>query len=530
MQRREFLQSAAATAAGWMLAGNLLAEPAAPAPAPDKLIGMYVHQHWPYRHPYAARTWTYDDWHGYLDGLHRLGFNLVLIWPVHETMPDPPTPSDRANLDKIRRVIDAAHNDFQMKVWIAQCPNVAAIDAAAAKVPFEKRHFFYCDRRVNPADAKDVNAMMAQFERVFAPLAQADGVMIIDSDPGSYPNSSNAEFIELLMRYRRMFDKLRPGRIEMLYWLWAGWPAYGRWYAGQDFAWGSDVEFTEVLTALKRRNPEPWGLARGLELAQKLGLESKVINLNYGAIEGEPSFPMTNFGGRDAYNAGHNMGPRGTLGNAQTHCVQLPNTFAFARGARGLPLGEKDYVQFANDLIAGRGELIFSAWQALGGSDSRRMRQVAGELLPSVKEKLESGPLRGLLFGDPNRFMKDLYLMLRTRAALVDFLYASQQNCPVVGPYAEFVAWIERWQLIHGFEGAWGWPDLQAALNKLHSPSLKAFFSETVQADTPWSRIQAEYYAAETQTTRLLRAMKQAVWELDPRYPDSSARFSIPGQ
>jgi hypothetical protein len=208
----------------------------------------------------------------------------------------------------------------------------------------------------------------------------------------------------------------------------------------------------------------------------------------------------------------------------------LPNTFAFARGAKGLPLGDRDYIQFADDLIVGRGELIFSAWQALGGSDSRRMRQVAGQLLPSVAKKLQPGPLRGLLFGDANRFMKDLYLMLRTRAGLVDFLNASKQNGPVIGPYAEFVASVERWQLIHGFEGVWGWGDMETALQKLNSPSLKAFFSETVQADTPWNRIQMEYYAAETPTTRLLRAMKQSLWEMDPRYPDSSARFSIEGQ
>ncbi len=58
MQRREFLQSAAAAGTGWMLAGNLSAESAAPAPANEKLIGMYVHQHSPYRHPYATETRT----------------------------------------------------------------------------------------------------------------------------------------------------------------------------------------------------------------------------------------------------------------------------------------------------------------------------------------------------------------------------------------------------------------------------------------------------------------------------------------
>src|SRR5690606_33611760 len=45
------------------------------------MIGMYVHQHWSDNRPYAARTWTMDDWKGYLDGLKKIGFNTVLIWP-----------------------------------------------------------------------------------------------------------------------------------------------------------------------------------------------------------------------------------------------------------------------------------------------------------------------------------------------------------------------------------------------------------------------------------------------------------------
>jgi hypothetical protein len=34
----------------------------------------------------------------YADGLHRLGYNAMMIWPIPETIPDPPTPSDRAHL------------------------------------------------------------------------------------------------------------------------------------------------------------------------------------------------------------------------------------------------------------------------------------------------------------------------------------------------------------------------------------------------------------------------------------------------
>lgn len=51
---------------------------------------------------------------------------------------------------------------------------------------------------------------------------------------------------------------------------------------------------------LKALNPEPWGIANGLPYAEKLGLADRVVSFNYGRIEGEPSFPLTNFGGNTA--------------------------------------------------------------------------------------------------------------------------------------------------------------------------------------------------------------------------------------
>ena len=81
-------------------------------------------------------------------------------------------------------------------------------------------------------------------------------------------------------------------------------------------------------TAAERNGSSPCG---------KDGARATSLAFNYGAIEGEPSFPMTNFGGKAAFNAGAARAPGGVVGNAQTHCVQLPNTFAFARGARGSP-------------------------------------------------------------------------------------------------------------------------------------------------------------------------------------------------
>src|SRR5947209_12110170 len=95
---------------------------AAPAGG-KKMVGMYIHQHWPYDHPYCARTWTVADYRGYAGALKQLGFNTILIWPMLEIVPDPPTPSDTANLRKIAQVIDALHG-LDMRVWIVLCPNI----------------------------------------------------------------------------------------------------------------------------------------------------------------------------------------------------------------------------------------------------------------------------------------------------------------------------------------------------------------------------------------------------------------------
>ena len=284
-------------------------------PAGAKMIGMYIHQHWPYNHPYAARTWTLEDWRGYADGLHKLGYNAIMIWPMLETMPDPLASSDRAYLEKTAKVIDMLHGEFGMRVWLALCPNVSADDQEAAKATTERRHFFYCDTRVNPADPAAMRELMARREKLLRPLAKADAVSIIDSDPGGYPGSTNAEFVGLLGEHRRLFDRLRPG-IELVYWMHVGWEGYGRFYRTGKFSWGTEQEHLEALTRLKALNPEPWGIANGLVHAKKLGLQSRVVSFSYGRIEGEPSFPMTNFGGEGAYQGGKDATARGLMGNA----------------------------------------------------------------------------------------------------------------------------------------------------------------------------------------------------------------------
>lgn len=488
----------------------------------EPIIGMYVHQHWSYNHPYAARTWTLDDWKGYLDGIRRIGYNSVLIWPVLETMPEPLTPSDEESLAKISNVIDYAHDQLNMRVFIALCPNVAVKNEAANKYAFQERPFFFCDRRINPADAEELGKMIAWRKQLFKPLRNADGVFIIDSDPGGYPNSNNLEFVYLLGAHRVMFNELNP-RIQLYYWIHAGWEAYCRFYATADFAMGELPEIHEAIRFIDKIHPEPWGLAsgRGPQVADSLGMSSRVLSYQYGAIEGEPSFPMTNFRTPFAYKAGQTKGVRGTMGNSQTHCVQLPNAFLFAQGALDKPIPERvDYVAFAEKLLPGNGDAVVTAWEALDSIDIRTIENAIGGIEPLQDRPLEMGDLKGLLFGDSQRFIRDLLLMLRTHLNLEIFMLAATSD-----PHAEdtgrkmlhFVEAVAEWQQQHGYRNMLVWSRMEEALMMVEPERFKPFIAErTYKGDgaTPFEQVQNAYKNVESYTPRMIEAMRQCAEDL----------------
>jgi hypothetical protein len=491
--------------------------------ATDEIIGMYIHQHWPYNHPYSARTWTVDDYRGYADGLMKLGYNTIMIWPILETVPSPLTPSDRVNLEKIARVIEALHHEFKMRVWIVLCPNIIAKNKEAARYTFTQRHFFYCDQRINPGDQAQVSNMINWREELLRPLAQVDAVTIIDSDPGGYPGSTNAEFVNLLGEHRKMLDRLRPG-VGLYYWMHAGWEAYCRYYQTGEFKWGTAEEARDVLTRLKQLNPEPWGITVNtlsalfqppdrthLAVAEKLGLASRAVGFSYGAIESEPSFPITSFGRDNAFNAGRTKAPLGVVGNSQTHCVQLPNTFAFVRGATGQPVAEADYVRFAEDLMVGQGQDIVQGWQALGGEDAEAMRATAGKLEALARRHLRVGRLKGLLFGNPQRFLIDLVMELRLRAAYEDFVAASGSGRNVKQALAGFVSAAKVWQKETGYQCFWQWPHLTETLKSLKSTAIDTVLDEKGRGKTPFDRVADELRKMETYTPRLIEALEETL-------------------
>ncbi len=482
-------------------------------PAKEPIIGMYVHTHWPYNYPYAARTWGLEDWRGYLTGLKELGYNTVLFWPLVETMPRHLTPSDEAHLQKISQVIDFARNELNLRFYLVLCPNLVADDAVAGQAEFEHRHFFHSDLRIDPRNKAAVDEMLARRAEALRPLAKADGVVIIDSDPGGYPGSTNREFVDLLVAHRQMLDTLRPG-IELVYWMHAGWPAYSRFYATANFKRGTESEFREVLGLLKEKNPEPWSLANNLPAATSLGLQERVVNFRYGQIEQEPQFPFTNFWEEKAFKGGADRAPRGIVGNAQSHILQLPNTLAFARGARGQTLDEGDFAVFAEKLVPGHGTLIAQAWRALASKDPADQDAMASKLAAIETTHLKGGDLQGLIFRDPSRFVTDLRMQLTVAAAYARLLQADRQKAPLLKPLADFLAAVRPWQERTGYQNQWKWPDLKRILADLNQPETNAVLEPELLAQTPFGRVKEGYAHKEKQTTRLIEAMTAVIKRL----------------
>jgi hypothetical protein len=329
---------------------------------------------------------------------------------------------------------------------------------------------------------------------------------------------------------------LRHG-IEVVYWMHMGWEAFSRYEATGQFRWGDPPEAEDVLRRLKELDdmkpfritihtldPPPNGT--DLKLAEKMGLASNALTFNYGAIEAEPSFPITNFGGDAAFKAGQLSAPGGVVGNAQTHCVQLPNTLAFARGAKGKPLPtEADYVDFADELIKGQGQLLAQSWRALAETDAATMRTMAGNLEALDHRKLTLGPLKGLLFGDGSRFITDLVMQLRLRAALDDFAMASEKTRDIKRPFQTLVLSADAYQKQTGYPCLWNWPKLDESLRRLKSPSIdaildeKEFLTEIPANEGTPSRPGTAYHnrysdglmKAETSTPRLIAAMKETL-------------------
>jgi hypothetical protein len=445
------------------------------------MLGMYIHMHWSYHHPYAARTWDLQDWRSYLTGLRSLGYDFIQIWPMLDSMPPEPTASDLAFLERVGRVIRLAQDEMGMKVTIVSCPNTIG-NEQSSRYGFEDRPYFSCEWKVNPSDPAAVETLLAGRRKQFAPLSHADGIVIIDSDPGGYIGSTNEEFVTLMDRQIGVMRELNPAA-ELIYWMHFGWERYNRfWEATQRWQPGDppvvfDDEpgvFLDTLARVRERLAEPWSVLANhtrwghREATDALGLAGKRCGLSYGLIEGEPTFPFTNCDPSLIAGVMRDYAPqdypRGFLANAQTHVLQLPHTYLVAEHWLKGPQAQPDLAAFGDKVIPGRGELLARAWMAVESPDEGSMRSLAGELRSEAARPHAEGTCSGLLLGSAERFLTDLAMNLEVRAGFAALAHALDGGGEPRAALRDLLKALVPYQQRLGFTDAYGGP-LYAGLN-----------------------------------------------------------------
>lgn len=453
------------------------------------LLGMYVHTHWGYNRPYAARSWRLEEWERYLEGLHGLGYDAVMVWPQVGVMPFQPTASDREWLALLGRVIDLAHGRFGMKVIVTETPNTMG-NSQATGYDFSTRPWFVCEKRVNPNDPGEVRAFLAQRRACFAPLARADALAVADSDPGGYIGSTNAEFVELCRAQIDVFREFNP-RAEFVYWMLHGWENYSRFYEKAESQESVTIgarqvgDFKAALTWMRERIPEPWWLFAWLpqhqEAVDAVGLRDKALFLPYATVEFEPSFPLTNCAPAAVAVAlppvTLRRHPWGAMANAQTHCLQLPHTYLFAHFARGGTLANVALAAFADEVLPGFGEPIARGWLALESGEPVRQRAEAEALRKVAAKSPSPGRLGGLLLGDGARFLVDLITNLELRASLAEFKTAVAAGKDIPRALRRVLDVLRPYQQCLGFKDAYGGPlyaEFNEPLGRVGDPALDA--------------------------------------------------------
>lgn len=451
-------------------------------------LGMYVHTHWGYNRPYAARAWTIEDWHGYLQGLSRMGFDIIKFWPQIDSMPSEPTASDRVYLQDMGKMIDMAHAEFGMKVIVVATGNCMGNDEAG-EYEFQSRPYFGCEKKVNPSDKAEVAQLLKARRNHLSYLANADAITIIDSDPGGFIDSTNEEFADLCTAQTKVFRELNP-KGEFIYWMLMGWENYNRFWKAQrddpnatadmwDFRGGFDFKVT--LEFMKERIPEPWSVFAWLPEHEKAieatGLRHKAMYYPYGIIEGEPVFPLTLCNGvaNGVPSPECRPYPLGQMGNAQTHCLQLPHTYWFAHLAQGGTMVNSSLAGFAEKLLPGLGELIANGWRAIESADCGWQIKLAKDLRDKAGGKHQLGELSGLLFGDADRFLIDLAMNLELRAALTDMVAAIDLKCRIKDRLEVVWERLSAYQQRLGFVDAYSgflFERFNKQLKKLEDPAL----------------------------------------------------------
>ena len=434
---------------------------------------------WSFNYPYAYRPWNEQDWERFIDILWVQGGNLLYVLPMIEIMPVPLSAEDQASLQEVHRIVDYAHKRRGIAVWMMTSVNRVAVSDCGERNP-KLRPFWVnqCQVDMNPADPQQFDKIMQSREALYRALDNADGFGMIDSDPGGWPQSPIRDQIRVFKASCALLDRYnqKGARADLIDWMWVGWGRHKfasstKTVVGQ-YDWteknpdASDVAFMQdTIQAFRNNLPEPWSLIAGfpayLASAQREHELGKTVFLPYGAIEYEPSFPMTNVGLDSVRNSlevlNQYPGTGGLMGNNMTPLLQLPRTFLFLSSAWDFEYRKtnpRDVLRdLARRLYPEHEELVADGFAALDEDDPAKIDAVLRPLESLVRQEQlgRPGVIGRKLFPDPLQVARDLVFELKIRAARQNLLQAllltpDRSECVrLVRDYLEaLLAWDKR--------------------------------------------------------------------------------------
>jgi hypothetical protein len=420
---------------------------------------------WPLNYPYAFRAWKEADWKRFVDLAWAQRINLFYLWPFMEVLPVPLSPADEAYLQEVRRVVDYAQRQRGMDVWIMQSANrIGVSDCNTPDPRFRPYWVNDCQKDMNPADPEQFARIERSFGALYTIVDNANAYVMIDSDPGGWPQSPLSDQARIFQAARRLLDQHAvPGTRPMLIdWMHVGWGRH-KFFTSTDsvvaaYDWTdknpdeSDVAFMgETIRTFKAQVPEPWGLIAGqppyLSIVAQEQVLGRTVYLPYGAIESEPAFPATNLGQdsvrRVFTRAGEFAGLRGVMGNNQLVLLQFPRThyfFASAWDTRYLDRSEPDaLLDLAGLLYPEQRQLIADAFLALRETDAERIAALVSRLESIERSGAgRPGALGRLLFPDSLAIARNLRMQLEIRRARQAFV-AAMRDKPTVSESSRLV-------------------------------------------------------------------------------------------
>src|SRR5690606_17140919 len=112
-------------------------------------------------------------------------------------------------------------------------------------------------------------------------------------------------------------------------------------------------------------------------------------------------------------------------------------------------------------------------------------------------KSLTGGPLKGLLFNDPARFIDDLRKQLRMTSTM--YAFSAAVNAPrrnekqLKQTLGAFTDAADKWQQKHGYSNHWYWPQMIEALRKLDNETINATLNTLTwlsdEGDTPFDKV-----------------------------------------